>query len=508
MSAGEKPSVDTQKRKGYRLQHYAKAFFIISFLSAIFGLILLFSFNGVLDIIIKFLLKFDVGTEAYERWVINDASLHSEFVFYNWSNPEDFEAYINGNFNGTYEDAKPRFTEVGPFRFNMFVIKSDITVHDNGTTTYMQSKMYIPYEGPGYDSDLSQVITTINPIANTIAFQARHFNFMLKLALSLALGTTGSKLYVRKTIDELLFKGYRDPILDAVSKIPFSGIQDRFGYLYKRNYTDKLFGPYNFNSANDDKFGTLNTLFGQRHTGWYPGQCGEVRGEIGEFSPMHKKKEPLELYSIDLCSHIKLIFDKEETVKGVRTYKYSLDGESIFDNGFVHEENSCFCNGECAPRGLLNISKCNQDAPFFLSAPKYYLGDPTLLEDVGGLIPNEETDNLYVSYEPLSGVILKARLCTQLNTLLQPIPGISLYSKIPKKIYFPIFHTKEILQNADDVFDKMKLTQMAPSIANATGTLLIIFGLCLAGYFYNIYKQNQKANPDSKDDEKRQESIS
>lgn len=69
--------------------------------------------------------------------------------------------------------------------------------------------------------------------------------------------------------------------------------------------------------------------------------------------------------------------------------------------GTANPENSCFCNGECIPTGVLNVSSCTMDSPTFLSLPHFYNADPYYVNAVEGLQPDEEKHEFFFTLEPV-----------------------------------------------------------------------------------------------------------
>jgi len=62
----------------------------------------------------------------------------------------------------------------------------------------------------------------------------------------------------------------------------------------------------------------------------------------------------------------------------------------------------CYCNGECTPSGLMNITECRFGAPVFISLPHFYKTDPSVLNQFEGLNPNEEDHSFFITLEPVS----------------------------------------------------------------------------------------------------------
>lgn len=83
----------------------------------------------------------------------------------------------------------------------------------------------------------------------------------------------------------------------------------------------------------------------------------------------------------------------------------STSKPEVLENGtVVVNEGQCFCDGECSPMGVLNITDCRYGAPGFVSLPHFFNGDPVLTDAVRGLNPEEERHSFYLTLEPVIGV--------------------------------------------------------------------------------------------------------
>lgn len=91
-------------------------------------------------------------------------------------------------------------------------------------------------------------------------------------------------------------------------------------------------------------------------------------------------------------------------VNDVPGYKYQ-GGLNVLDNGTVYPSNECYCNGECAPSGVVNVTSCRFGAPAFASFPHFYLADPYFSDNVRGMKPVKEKHQFYLVLEPVSDFI-------------------------------------------------------------------------------------------------------
>lgn len=72
------------------------------------------------------------------------------------------------------------------------------------------------------------------------------------------------------------------------------------------------------------------------------------------------------------------------------------------DDPDVVNEGQCYCNGECSPMGVINITACRYGAPGFISLPHFHKGDPVLRDQFIGLNPKEDNHTFYITLEPVS----------------------------------------------------------------------------------------------------------
>ncbi|XP_030757713.1 protein croquemort-like [Sitophilus oryzae] len=66
----------------------------------------------------------------------------------------------------------------------------------------------------------------------------------------------------------------------------------------------------------------------------------------------------------------------------------------------------------------------------------------------------------------------------QLNMLLQPIQGLSLYRNMPK-IYMPIFYFSQTVELNDDLAIKLRVIQGLPDYLRYSSFFLIVIGIFL-----------------------------
>lgn len=95
------------------------------------------------------------------------------------------------------------------------------------------------------------------------------------------------------------------------------------------------------------------------------------------------------------------MYENNAVVHGIQGYRYILD-KYLLDNGTLNPTNLCYCNGECSPSGVINVTSCHYGAPAFVSYPHFHLADPYYRNTVDGMNPDPEKHQFYITIEPVS----------------------------------------------------------------------------------------------------------
>lgn len=119
-----------------------------------FGTLDLLYFERFFDGLVKNALVFTPTSKAYRAWQKSSPSLIMDVYMFNWTNPEQIHE----------KGVKPRFEELGPFRFREVKEKINITLNENHTVSYRQMRHYFFCEETS-PMKLSEKITTINAVS-------------------------------------------------------------------------------------------------------------------------------------------------------------------------------------------------------------------------------------------------------------------------------------------------------------------------------------------------------
>lgn len=255
----------------------------------------------------------------------------------------------------------------------------------------------------------------------------------IKLIVNRLLQMKGS-LVLTKTVGELLFDGYDDPILSLLKKlhlpqfkVPFS----KFGWFSERNNSATYDGRFEIRTGQDDitKVGMMTQWNYSNKTKFYRDECSQVNGSSGELWPADMNPYgDITLFIPDLCHSLTLGYEQSHTRFGVTGSRWTA-GSRVFDNGVAYPENACYCTGpqsSCPDllRGVQNISDCRFGAPVFASFPHFYLADPAYVNAISGMAPERSKHVFSLALEPRTGIPLDVDARLQINILLQEIRGI------------------------------------------------------------------------------------
>ncbi|XP_075974431.1 protein peste-like isoform X2 [Anticarsia gemmatalis] len=389
-------------------------------------------------------------SRSYRDWVEPTVPLNFDIYFFNWTNSEEFP------------DEKPVLQQLGPYRFREKRKHVNVTWHEhNGTVAYKTQRSWF-FDEQNSNGTLQDNITTLNVIAASAVYRSRYWGFLQQKGLSMGLSMFNQKIAVSKLAKELLFEGYADPLLDLAKSLPPSTTGgappvDRFGWFYERNNSLETDGYMEVSTGQ-----LAGTLPGQilrwnyeDHLPYYEGECSKLSGSAGEFMPRNLTEDSvLTMFVPDLCRTVNMDYVDSGEIDGLMYHKYAVSQRS-FDNSTLSPSNTCFCNGECAWSGVMNVSACRFNSPAFLSLPHFLHGDPQLREAVEGMEPNPEEHSFYFAVEPKLGVPLDVSARFQLNIYMEPSPNVALYQNVPRML-FPIFWVEQKVKIDDNVIAELR----------------------------------------------------
>ncbi|KAL1139978.1 hypothetical protein AAG570_006955 [Ranatra chinensis] len=417
------------------------------------------------------------GSNTYNIWKEPPVPIYMNFYLFNWTNPQELNTKM------------PKLVEMGPYCFKETDEKTNISWNQNGTVTFKRKRTW-HFAPELSNGTLDDLVTTLNPVSLSAANSVRYWNYFMKKSLSMSMSTINQEVHVVRTVGELLFDGYTDPLLDIARKMPsIAGIDipyDKFAWFYLRNESDIFEGVYNMDTGEDNiyKYGKLYNWNYSNNTSFYEGHCGSIKGTAGElFPPELKKSNSIEMFSADLCRSLALKFNEESIVRGINGYKY-IGAEEVVDNGTLDSSNECYCDGQCVPSGVINVTSCRLGAPGFISFPHFLYGDAYYRNQVEGMNPDPDKHTLYLTLEPNTGIPLEVAARFQINLLLSPSDSISLYKNVPT-IFFPMMWFEQRVTISETLSLMLKFALYTPVAGPILSVTLILIGLIiLSAYIY------------------------
>lgn len=436
---------------------------------------------------------------TFQAWQNTTIPLYLDFYMFNWTNPED--VFRKG--------AKPKLVEVGPYVFREFHEKVVVSWNENNTVTYRQKRTWQFQPDLSGGRSLSDKITNVNVVALTIAALSDELKddvaFFAKEIINIFLEKMERKLYITKSVKELLFDGYDDSILELLVNLKdliHIPLYDKFGWFYPRNSSLTYDGIYNLYTGVDhlEKLGFIAEWNNQNHTRFFSGQCGQVKGSAGDlYPPDIATKDTIDIFAPDICSGITLAKrGQDELVEGLSGPLYVGD-RRVFDNGSLYPETACYSPKGLQPAGIRDLSSCKGGAPIFLSFPHFYLGDPMYVNALQGIKPNQSIHEFSIVVEKNTGVVLKVNAKTQINVLLRKIKDLHFTDKLTHTMLPVMWFDQHFIIPTD------MANQLKPLVDIAIYSFWIAIGLCAVAMFgliggctFVMRKRCSKAADDSR----------
>ncbi|XP_040567341.1 protein peste [Lepeophtheirus salmonis] len=398
--------------------------------------------------------------------------LELKAFLWNVSNPEEVKNGLEA----------PKLTEIGPFVFREYRNKSGIHWnHLNGTVSYRQTRHWV------FDASsslpLDTLVTILNVPAAAVSKNFFHMNPILRPAASLFLLAIKEKLFVTQEAGDIIFNGYKDPLLTEASKFhPIPGVQDKFAIFYKRNNSADFDGVFNIYTGELglDKFGTVAKWNYKNSTGLFPSPCGDLRGGVDYLPPFEDNKEELEIYSTDLCRPLRVELKNRasKTDSHVSVHEYHLNSTIFYGNSSLNPSNKCYEGGNSLPSGVFNASSCHFGAPIFISNPHFFEADPFYSSQFkdGSMQPNVSKHESYLKIEPITGLLMEVHIKSQFNVYLRHVPMIEMFSNI-NNTYFPIAWFDYSMKVGPEMSLKIWILSNLPFIFIVAGLSILSLGL-------------------------------
>uniref|UniRef100_A0A2K6SF69 Platelet glycoprotein 4 n=1 Tax=Saimiri boliviensis boliviensis TaxID=39432 RepID=A0A2K6SF69_SAIBB len=215
-------------------------------------------------------------------------------------------------------------------------------------------------------------------------------------------------------------------------------------------YNNTADGVYKVFNGKDDisKVAIIDTYKGKRNLSYWESYCDMINGtDAASFPPFVEKSQVLQFFSSDICRSIYAIFESEINLKGIPVYRFVLPSKA-FASPLENPDNHCFCTEKiisknCTSYGVLDISKCKEGRPVYISLPHFLHSSPDVSEPIDGLNPNEEEHRTYLDIEPITGFTLRFAKRLQVNLLVKPSIKIEALKRLKRNYIVPIIWLNE-----------------------------------------------------------------
>ncbi|XP_056389866.1 scavenger receptor class B member 1 isoform X2 [Hyla sarda] len=440
---------------------------VVGLLLVAFGVVLVFMVPVIMKQQVEKNVRIDPSSGfAYEMWRDLPVPFFMSIYLFNVVNPKEV---LLGE--------KPRLEERGPYVYRERKQKTNITFHENGTVSFVELRT-LHFDREKSIGSENDTICIPNIIVLISSMMTKDRSSFVRFILNAAFIGFEQGAFMNRTVNEILW-GYSDPFLDFVATIvpnalPFKG---KFGLFADFNNSNS--GVFTVDTGVNDisKVQMVETWNGLKEvTFWNSEEANMINGTAGQmWPPFRTPSQPLEFYSPDACRSLSLVYEKEESYRGIPTYRYTAPSY-LFANGSDYPPNEGFC--PCVASGVMNVSSCRLNAPLFLSFPHFYNADPVFVNAVDGLHPSEEEHSLFLDLHPLTGIPMNCSIKMQLSLFTNAVSGITVLGEI-KPVILPILWFSESGYLDGPVYNTYYNTLvMLPTVLDYLQYVFIALGLC------------------------------
>ncbi|KAJ8953747.1 hypothetical protein NQ318_015403, partial [Aromia moschata] len=376
------------------------------------------------------------GSILFSLWSAPPYDVVMKLYIFNVTNPEQF---LRG-------EEKLNVVEVGPYAYKEMLTNNNATFNDDGTVTYIPKRVFVvDLENSIGDPKIDRVVVPNIPLLGIQSF-LENSSFFTNMGFSAISSTLGSQPILNLTIDEYMW-GYEDKLVTVANKflpkwIDFGtfGILERLISRDNSNNITILVDPKKASSQYKNLLSEEEQVAEFHIVKWNgsPGlkewgfqqtedgrslnttkKCQLVEGAYDGtvFPKKMKKNSTITLFRKAFCRPVHLEFVEEAyTGQGFKSYNYKMK-DNMFASPQKNPDNECYCvNGKCPDKGLQNIAPCYYDMPVVLSQPHFLNVDPTILDTVVGMHPNDTKHSSIAKVQPDLGVPLdESTLKIQVN---------------------------------------------------------------------------------------------
>ncbi|CAG7833577.1 unnamed protein product [Allacma fusca] len=438
------------------------------------------------------------GTEVWDKWSDIPIPVYLKFYIFNVTNPLEVE-----------RGEKPRLQQVGPYSYREKRRKVDLSVsEDEDVVTYRQPVEYFFEENMSSGSE-DDLVNIINIPFVAVAHKAEELPYFIRYLVSMYLENFKQTLCITRTVGEILFQGYHEPMLSELQEITGEKIlkEEKFGLYYPKNGTDD--GLFEIYSGVKDvsKFGLIKTWNNKTQLDWWlkteGNYCNNINGTDGSlYPPFVKKDRILYIFHPDICRSLGLTYSHDTEFMGIPGYRFTAP-RSMLEDPKVNHDNLCFCPDDsdnyakCLKAGAIDLSSCRDGAPVAMSTPHFYEADEEYIQQSIGIRPVQELHETFLDIEPNTGLIMQAHKRIQINVRLKKMPFIDTFKDVPEML-FPVLWADEYATLDDENAGTLKKQLITPlKIVEVTKWIILCVSIILicAGFVVCFVRMRRTKYP-------------
>ncbi|KAI6177366.1 Lysosome membrane protein 2 [Aphelenchoides bicaudatus] len=427
-------------------------------------------------------------TDTTQKWIAPQYKLSMNIYTFSIQNPDDVTA-----------GKKPIIVEKGPE-----VQHKDVTFTEGNTRVLYKNKHFYYFDQASSckDCKLDDQVTIPNIVLQKILDYVKD-NLIARSIFDVIFKRTGEKAFLTMPVHDLLFDGYKDPLIskwcvDGMKAIcDMLKIPDRIGLFYQRNGTDD--GQYEIDTGLNDTslIGKVYSFNGKKVVNaWYKDYARMVNGTDGQLYPPGLDRYDSNVFQLfigQICRTIELEYYGQSSYQSVPVYLYhparSMNNVDLQRGlGFCNPNSPIYFNNTyiqqkgCLPAGVMDVSSCLPGNPRIYMSQPHFLGSPSALREalVGMREPNSKDDGTEVGIEPSTGAVVFAQQKTQLNLGVTNGRLIALKNLSPQIL--PIVWFNESASFDPDTRDQLLgVTHLRSRTFLAGIVLYLLFGSVLIG---------------------------
>uniref|UniRef100_A0A8C0T465 Platelet glycoprotein 4 n=1 Tax=Canis lupus familiaris TaxID=9615 RepID=A0A8C0T465_CANLF len=406
---------------------------VIGAVLALLGGILMPVGDMLIEKTIKKEVVLEEGTIAFKNWVKTGTEVYRQFWIFDVQNAQEVVA----------NSSKIKVKQRGPYTYRVRYLAKENITHDteNHLVSFVQPNgaIFEPSLSVGTEDDTMTVL-------NLAVAAAPHLypNAFVQVVLNSLIKKSKSSMFQNRTVKELLW-GYTDPFL---SLVPYP-VNTKVGVFYPviQQHVDGVYSVFS-GKDNVSQVAIIDTYKGKKNLSYWPSYCDMINGtDAASFPPFVEKTRVLRFFSSDICRSIYAVFGAEINLKGIPVYRFVLPSMA-FASPLQNPDNHCFCtekviSNNCTSYGVLDIGKCKEGKPVYISLPHFLHASPDIGEPIEGLSPNEDEHTTYLDVEPITGFTLRFAKRLQINILVKPAKKIEALKNLKRNYIVPILWLNE-----------------------------------------------------------------